>query len=129
MRRSIREQCPWLLPPRRNHGQKGDQMIAYHNQPIGDFINQLRDIADNAKARPSVIDQIEALHAIGDLEAELEEAQKAQGEAEDNRDDLREELEALCDAVQAQSDLDPTSMSEALLAALKLADKALERHK
>src|SRR5438093_410152 len=96
---------------------KGVKMIAYHNQPIHEFINQLRDIAINAKARASVIDQIETLHSIDGLEAELEKANSAKEEAEDDRDDLREELETLCNAVQRQSDIDPASMSEALLAA------------
>lgn len=71
-------------------------MIAYHNQPIHEFINQLRDIAISAKARASVIDQLDALILIpgedeiaADKDNAVEDAEKAI-------------YKACCDAIEAK---------------------------
>ena len=86
---------------------KGAKMIAYHNQPIHEFINQLRDIAINAKARASVIDQIDALILIpsedkiaADIEAAEYAAEKRGFEA-GREDALADKANAVEDAEKA----------------------------
>ena len=98
------------------------------NMTRGEFIDWIRYSAIAGGMPQQFIDRVDELTDMADLEAELEKAGEERAQAEEECDDLLTELKDLRDAVQDQSDLDPSSMSENLLAALKWANKALERH-
>ena len=98
-------------------------MKAYSAMPSSEFIGLLRDAAINSKAPPAVIDQIDSLGSVQDLEAELEKISGELVSMEQDRDDLREELANLLEAL-ADSDIDHVPLKSAYLAACN----ALERH-
>lgn len=100
-------------------------MRVFSNTPSADFIARLRQAAITAKLGPLVIDQIDQLGDVDDLNAQLEAAQDGLGEMTEDRDALREELQALLDVVD---NIAPADFTEALVDAQKIASRALERH-
>ncbi len=103
-------------------------MNFHSNTTRCEFIKWLRYAAIDGGMSAPFIDCIDTLDRIEYMEAELEAKVEELEQTEKDRDDLRSELEDLRNAVQEQSDSDPASMSENLLAALKWSNKALERH-
>lgn len=100
-------------------------MRVHYNTTCADFITELRYEAIDQKAPAVVIDAIDRLRENEDLEAQLEKAGDELREMENCKDDLFEELEWLVKAID--ENLDPDK-SPAIENALKIANRALERH-
>jgi hypothetical protein len=100
----------------------------YTNMPLSELIDWLRYSAIAGGMPQQFIDRVDELADMADQAAQVEELADELTDAKEDRDDLLEELRDLVKAVQAHSDIDPSSMSENLRAGLEWANKALERH-
>ena len=100
-------------------------MIIHSNTTPAEFIDYLRDAAIRQNASPLVIDSIDKLRENEDREAELEKLGAELDDAQQDKRDLYEELQALVRAID--ENLDPDT-SPAIERALKIANFALERH-
>jgi len=102
------------------------QTMNFHsNTSRYDFIVWLRDVAIEGGMSTPFIDCIDALDDAADLEAELEKQGEELTQAEKDRDDLRQELSDLLEAIET---VDPDEEPAAWSNALKAAKNALERH-
>lgn len=100
-------------------------MIIHCNTTPAEFIAYLRDAAIRQNAKPQIIDAIDRLRENEDREAELEKVGAELDDANHDKRDLHEELQALVKAID--ENLDPDT-SPAIENALKIANLALERH-
>ncbi len=98
---------------------------AFHNMPVGDFIRDLRDAAIKGGMKTAFINMIDELNDPSDWEKQCEELGDKLTDAEKDRDDLLEELETLCTAID--ENLDPDACKE-VERAHEFALKAIERH-
>ncbi len=87
-------------------------MRAYSNMPAAEFVDQLRDIAIGAKARPAVIDMIDSID-VSDKDAEIEKINEELTAMEDNRNDLKGCLEDL-QSMLCDEEIDDAAIKKAL---------------
>ena len=99
-------------------------MNFHSNTSRYEFIAWLRDAAVKGSMSAGFIDCIDALDDAADLEAELDKQGEELYQAEKDRDDLREELSMLVDAL----DDGVEDYSQTVTRALEFARKAVERH-
>lgn len=87
-------------------------MRAYSNMPVGEFVQQLRDIAIGAKARPAVIDMLDSIDT-SDKDAEIEKISAELTTMEENRNDLAGVLRDI-ETIFCDRELDAPTIKEAL---------------
>ena len=118
-------------------------MRFHYNTTPDETIAYLREQAISAKQPPAVIDAIDEMANNLDLPAELEKRDEELNAAEQDRDDLQEELAELvehmqtaCDIIESINDKPEEAATffdigdlKKLHYALASAQKALERHK
>lgn len=100
-------------------------MIIHSNTTPAEFIDYLRDAAIRQNAKPQIIDAIDKLRENEDREAELAQVEADLYDAQQDKNDLYSELQALVRVID--ENLDPDT-SPAIKNALKIANLALERH-
>lgn len=105
-------------------------MNIYNAMRSDEFIGWLREQAEKQKAPPAVFWQLDNLTTVESLEADLETANGETTDAEQERDDLYDELRDLLEAVHKYlpDDAQPEAGSK-FDAALRAAAAAVERHK
>lgn len=100
-------------------------MSLHSNMPTDEFIAYLRERAIANNAPSIVVDKIDQLTDFEALESEIEELGGQVSDLERDKEDLIEELESLCKAID--ENLEPDN--QIIEGALKIALSAVERHK
>lgn len=100
-------------------------MAVYHNQPISEFLENVRHQAAQSGAPWQVIEKLDELIQLPDKDAEIEKLGDELHDMEKAKDDLHEELQDLLNAILR----DPIGQELGENhPALRAAQSALDRH-